>query len=69
MKATIESGRLLVAHMLDWMARIRAYTNEGRAALFASPLIQDAVMRNLQTMSESSQRLSNAAEALQPAVP
>ncbi len=57
MKATAEFDRLLIAHMLDCIARIREFTTEGRLAFFASRLIQDAVLRNLQTMSESSQTL------------
>ncbi len=34
----------------------------------ASHTIQDAVLRNLQTMSESTQRLSNAAKAAHPEI-
>ena len=34
-----------------------------------SDLLQDATLRNLQTMSESTQRLSDSSKALQPQIP
>lgn len=69
MKPSADSDRFLVGHMLDCVGRIRAYTAGGREEFFSSPLVQDAVMRNLQTMSESSQRLSSNAKAAEPGVP
>ena len=38
--------------------RICQYTVEGKEAFFASPMIQDATVRRLQTLAESTQRLS-----------
>ena len=35
----------------------------------ASRLVQDAVIRNLQTLTESSQRLSNEINATEPQIP
>jgi len=35
----------------------------------ASRLVQDAVIRNLQTLTESSQRLSNEIKATEPQIP
>ncbi|MGB0713989.1 MAG: DUF86 domain-containing protein [Gammaproteobacteria bacterium] len=46
--------------MLECIARIRDYTREGPQTFLASLLIQDAVVRNLQVLAESSQRLSEA---------
>jgi uncharacterized protein with HEPN domain len=40
--------------------RVVSYTGLDRDRFFGSTLIQDAVIRNLQTLAESSQRLSDA---------
>jgi uncharacterized protein with HEPN domain len=40
-----------------------------RARFEGSRLVQDAVVRNLQTLTESSQRLSKALKASEPQVP
>jgi len=68
-KPSADSDRLLVAHMLDCIGRIRDYTAGGREQFLSSSLVQDAVMRNLQTMSESSQRLNSSVKASEPAIP
>jgi uncharacterized protein with HEPN domain len=68
-KPTAASDLVLLAHMLDCIARIREYTGGDRERFFGSRLIQDAVIRNLQVMAESSQRLSAEAKALEPNVP
>ena len=47
-------------HVLRGIARIEEYTAAGRERFFSSCLIQDGVLRNLQTLAESSQRLSEA---------
>ncbi len=47
-------------HALRCIARIEEYTAAGRETFFSSHLIQDGVIRNLQTLAESSQRLSES---------
>ena len=44
--------------MRECLDRIHEYTGGDRARFEGSRLIQDAVIRNLQTLAESSQRLS-----------
>ena len=56
----MNDDRLYLVHILECIERIITYTADGRASFMASTLIQDAVLRNLQTMSESTQRLSDA---------
>jgi len=63
------ADRVYVAHMLECITRVLHYTAEGEKAFRQSPLIQDAVIRNLQVMAESSQRLSDAAKTSAPSVP
>ncbi len=60
MKPCGQADKALIEHMLECVVRIREYTREGRNVFLRSELIQDAVIRNLQTLAESSQRLSDA---------
>ena len=69
MKAGPQADKVYLAHMLECIERVQAYCEEGENCFRASRLIQDAVIRNLQTMAESSQRLSDATKALAPTVP
>lgn len=55
--------------MGECLARVQEYTQGERARFEASRLVQDAVMRNLQTLTESSQRLSAEAKATEPQIP
>ena len=52
--------------ILRCIARIEAYTAGGPESFFSSLLIQDGVIRNLQILAESSQRLSNRIKTSQP---
>ena len=64
----MKDDRVYLKHILRCIARIEEYTAGGRDSFFASHLIQDGVIRNLQTLAESSQHLSDAVKASQPAV-
>ena len=50
------------------MERIITYTADGREKFMESTLIQDAAIRNLQVMAESSQRLSDDLKIAHPEV-
>ena len=69
MKPGPQGDRLYLLHMLECIERMDEYTRAGREAYITSRLIQDPVVRNLQVMSESSQRLSNALKQAEPSVP
>ena len=58
-----ESDRVLLAHMRECIERIDEYTAGEQRHFETSRLVQDAVIRNLQTLTESSQRLSNDIKA------
>ena len=60
---------MLLAHMRDCLARIAEYTNAERSRFDTSRLVQDAVIRNLQTLAESSQRLSSEIKGTEPQIP
>ncbi len=55
--------------MRDCLNRIFEYTLADRARFDASRLVQDAVIRNLQTLAESSQRLSKEIKSTEPQIP
>jgi uncharacterized protein with HEPN domain len=55
--------------MRECLDRIFDYTQADRARFDASRLVQDAVIRNLQTLAESSQRLSSGIKSTEPQIP
>lgn len=64
-----DADRVLLAHMRDCLSRILEYTNAERSRFETSRLVQDAVVRNLQTLAESSQRLSSEIKGTEPQIP
>ena len=60
---TLERDRLYLEHILTCIAMVRDYTQDGKAKFMTSALVQDAVLRRLQTMAESSQRLPEELKA------
>jgi uncharacterized protein with HEPN domain len=59
---------LYLAHITECLERIAEYTRGGLDEFMADAKTQDAVLRNLQVMAESTQRLSTAAKASHPEV-
>ncbi len=57
-----------LAHILECLRRIEEDVGGGREQFFASHTIQDAVIRNLQTLAESTKRLSDGVKASRPEV-
>ena len=55
-------------HILECIERIEKNTSTGQDQFMASNTLQDAVLRNLQTMSESTQRLSDNIKATHPEI-
>jgi|KBSSwiStaDraftv2_1062776.scaffolds.fasta_scaffold2305500_1 uncharacterized protein with HEPN domain len=55
-------------HVLECIRRITEDIAEGRERFMEAHTLQDAVLRNLQVMAESTQRLSDTAKATQPDV-
>lgn len=64
----MRDDRLYIHHVLDCLRRINEYSQNGEDVFRASELIQDAVLRNLQTLAESTQRISDRLKALHPEV-
>ncbi len=64
----MKDERVYLRHILRCIQRIEEYTLDGRDAFFAPALVQDAVIRNLQTLAESSRRVPETATARHPDV-
>jgi uncharacterized protein with HEPN domain len=53
----VKSQRAYVEHVLECIRRIAEDAAHGRASVFASRTLQDAIIRNLQILCESTQQL------------
>ncbi len=65
---TTKDDSVYVVHMLDCLQRIDEYV-ESKEQFYSSRLVQDAVVRNLQVMAESSQRLADEFKKTYPDIP
>lgn len=63
-----KDNAIYLEHMLDSIFRINEYV-ESKEQFYSSRLVQDAVVRNLQVMSESSQRLHEDIKQFYPDIP
>jgi uncharacterized protein with HEPN domain len=64
----MKDNRLYLIHILECISRIEKYTSEGKDAFLRDTRTQDAVLRNLQILSQSTQRLSSDLKAAHPGV-
>ena len=55
-----------IHHIVECIRRIEENTSTDREEFLQTHTLQDAVLRNLQTLSEATQRLSDAAKAGYP---
>ena len=60
----MKDDHLYLLHISESLERIEEYIAEGGEAFLADRKTQDAVLRNLQTLAESTQRLSDPLKAL-----
>ena len=54
----MKPDRAYLLHIMECVRRVEENTSEGREHFLRTHTLQDAVLRNLQTMSEATQRLS-----------
>ena len=64
----MKDDRLYLDHVLSCIHRINRYCADGEGTFRESELIQDAVLRNFQTLAESTQLISERLKALHPEV-
>ena len=64
----MKDDTVYLQHILECISRIEEDVADGKEQFLSSHTLQDAVLRNLQTMAESAQRLSDNAKAAHPEV-
>ena len=64
----MKDSRVYLVHIRDCINRIEAYTVDGEIAFFSDPKTQDAVIRNLQTLCESTQQMPDAWKTIRPEI-
>lgn len=64
----MRDDRLYLIHIEECIGRIQQYSEGGHDSFVASTLIQDAVLRNLQVLAQSSQRVSVSLKELHPEI-
>ena len=61
----MKHDHIYVQHVLECIERIECYTHDGHQAFLSATLIQDGVIRNLQTIGQSVSRMSEALKQAQ----
>lgn len=64
----MKDDRLYLIHIQEAIERIEEYTQEGEEYFLEDRKTQDAVLRNLHTLAESSQRISDSLKEQYPQV-
>ena len=64
----MKDDRLYLIHIQEAIERIEAYTRDGGEYFLSDHKTQDAVLRNLHTLSESSQKISSPLKEQYPEV-
>jgi len=68
-KSSARSERLYIADARDAIDRVLSYTSAGREHFFGDPMVQDAVVRNLEIIGEAVKHVSAATRSKCPEVP
>ena len=64
----MKDDRLYLIHILESIERVEEYTSEGLEQFLADRKTQDAVLRNLQILAESTQRISTELKMAHPEI-
>ncbi len=59
----MKDDKLYLIHIIECIEKIETYTQYGRDAFLSDTKTQDAVVRNLQILAESTQRISEPLKA------
>ena len=65
----MKSQRAYVEHVIECIRRVQEDSARGREAVFASRTLQDAILRNLQILCESTQRVDERYKREHPDIP
>jgi len=64
----VKDDAVYLRHIRECIRRLEENVAGGQVSFLSSHTLQDAVLRNLQTISESTQRLSEATKAAYPEI-
>ena len=64
----MDRNHLYIIHILETIQRVEDYTREEKRDFVMDRKTYDAVLRNLQTMAESTQKLSDAVKENHPTI-
>jgi uncharacterized protein with HEPN domain len=64
----MKDDSIYLEHIIDCIDRISEYTEYDQFVFMNSQMVQDAVIRNLQTLAESTQKLSEELKDLHPEI-
>lgn len=64
----MKDDSIYLEHILDCIDRINEYTGEDKFTFMNSPMVQDAVIRNLQVLAESTQKISSKTKDMHPEI-
>jgi len=62
----VKDYRLYLIHIKECIEKIESYVSGGKNAFLNTPLIQDGVLHNLQTLAESTKNLPDHVKASHP---
>lgn len=65
----MKNPELYLIHIQECLAKVQAYTREGRAAFLADTKTQEAVIRNFEVIGEAAKRLAPEFTVQYPHVP
>lgn len=65
----MKDPRIYLAHIGECIGRIRGYTSGGETEFQTDPMIQDAVIRNLEVIGEAAKRIPDAFRDANPSIP
>jgi uncharacterized protein with HEPN domain len=64
----VKAQRAYVEHVIECIRRIREDSEQGRDVVFGSHTLRDAIVRNLQVLCESTQRIDSAHKERHPEI-
>ena len=65
----MKNDRMYIEHVLHCIARVERYTSGGKEEFLGNEMVQDAAIRNLQILAESTRRISGDLKKSHPEVP
>ncbi|MEA1960744.1 MAG: DUF86 domain-containing protein, partial [Bacillota bacterium] len=65
----MKNNELYIQHILECIHKIEAYTREGKDIFLSSPVLQDAVIRNLEIIGEATKKVTIEFRQKYPHVP